>query len=145
MASMTTPTLTLTTATLAGALALAVLIPFATPADAQGRAPAGASEPAAAPAAPAPAATAKPGKTALGGPAAATAAGTQMKRLDGVWVEGPGFKITYGGGYEACTKLCLGTAKCVMVEYYRPERKCNLYDRERPRLKGGSSVVGLRQ
>jgi hypothetical protein len=32
-----------------------------------------------------------------------------------------------------------------MIEFYRPERKCNLYDKVRPRLAGGSSIVGIRR
>ncbi|MDX2158570.1 MAG: PAN domain-containing protein [Hyphomicrobiaceae bacterium] len=68
-----------------------------------------------------------------------------MERLIGVWVEGPGYDITYGGSYDGCARRCLASTKCVMIEFYRPERKCNLYDRERPRLKGGASVVGLRR
>jgi hypothetical protein len=68
-----------------------------------------------------------------------------MERFTGVWVEGGGFNITYGGNYDACAAKCLATAKCVMIEYYRPEKKCNMYDAERPRLKGGSSDVALKK
>jgi hypothetical protein len=31
-----------------------------------------------------------------------------------------------------------------MIEYYRPERKCNLYSSLRPLKSGGSSFVGIR-
>lgn len=75
---------------------------------------------------------------------AATKAGT-IEKLTGVWVEGPGFDIKYGADYDACAARCLGNARCVMIEYYRPEKKCNLYDTVRPRLKGGSSFVGIRK
>ena len=71
--------------------------------------------------------------------------GSSMQRISGVWIEGPGFEITYGGDYAACSKRCLGNAKCAMIEYYRPEKKCNLYDRVRPQLKGGSSDVAIRR
>ena len=77
-------------------------------------------------------------------PAQKTSAPT-MERFAGVWVEGGGFDIKYGGDYEACATRCLATAKCVMIEYYRPEKKCNMYDTERPRLKGGSSDVALKK
>jgi hypothetical protein len=76
-------------------------------------------------------------------PAKTSITGT-LKRFDGVWVEGPGFDITYGGTYQACSKRCLANAKCVMIEFYRPEKKCNLYDSVRKKLKGGLSVVGVR-
>jgi PAN domain len=75
-----------------------------------------------------------------GKPARAT-----LQALTGVWVEGGGYDITYGGTYETCAQRCVGTTRCVMIEYYRPEKKCNLYDRERPRKQGGSSIVGIRQ
>lgn len=78
-------------------------------------------------------------------PTAPVAQGGAIEKLSGVWVEGPGFDITYGKDYEACAARCLGHARCVMIEYYRPEKKCNLYDSERPRLKGGSSFVGIRK
>lgn len=68
-----------------------------------------------------------------------------MQRLSGVWVEGPGFDIGYGGTYDACAAKCLATAKCGMIEYYRPEKKCNMYDGVRPTLKGGSSDVALKK
>ncbi|HRD78647.1 MAG TPA: PAN domain-containing protein [Hyphomicrobiaceae bacterium] len=77
-------------------------------------------------------------------PATLTAAAT-MERLKGMWIEGPGFDITYGAAYEACATRCLANARCRMIEYYRPERKCNLYDTVRPRLKGGSSDVAIRR
>ena len=67
-----------------------------------------------------------------------------LERQSGVWVEGPGYDITYGGTYETCAMRCLAASQCVMIEFYRPERKCNLYSTARPLKKGGSSVVGLR-
>ncbi len=64
--------------------------------------------------------------------------------VTGVWVEGPGFEVTYGGNYDGCAQRCLGNKSCLMIEYYRPERKCNLYNTIRPRKAGGSSIVGIR-
>jgi hypothetical protein len=71
--------------------------------------------------------------------------GARILKIAGVWVEGPGATITYGGTYTACANQCLANPSCLMLEYYRPEKKCNLYREVRPRLKGGSSDVGLRQ
>ena len=68
-----------------------------------------------------------------------------IDRYDGVWIEGPGYEITYGGTYEACTHLCLGQVRCRMVEFYIPEKKCNLYDSSRTQIKGGKSIVGVKQ
>lgn len=80
-------------------------------------------------------------------PAAAQAPGKARASLEmrtGVWVEGPGYDVTYGGSYETCAARCLGAPQCVMIEFYRPEKKCNLYSNVRPLKKGGSSFVGLR-
>ena len=80
-------------------------------------------------------------------PAAAQApakARASLEQRAGVWVEGPGYDVTYGGTYETCAARCLGASQCVMIEFYRPERKCNLYSSMRPLKKGGSSLVGLR-
>jgi hypothetical protein len=68
-----------------------------------------------------------------------------MEKLSGVWVEGPGYDIQYGAHYDACAQRCLASPKCVMLEYYRPEKKCNHYDQMRPRKSGGSSDVGIRR
>lgn len=76
---------------------------------------------------------------------AGSAIGATMERLKGVWVEGPGFDITYGKDYAACSQRCLATPKCAMIEFYRPEKKCNMYDTVRPRLPGGSSDVAIRR
>ena len=73
------------------------------------------------------------------------AAKPSIERLAGVWIDGPGFDITYGKDYDACASRCLANERCVMIEYYRPERKCNLYDTVRPRKPGGSSIVGVRK
>ena len=70
--------------------------------------------------------------------------GPVILKVPGVWVEGPGFEVTYGSTYEGCAQRCLTTPKCLMLEFYRPERKCNLYDTIRARIKGGSSDVGIR-
>lgn len=80
----------------------------------------------------------------LAGPADA-APGTTIEKLAGVWVEGPGFEITYGGTYDSCAQRCLANQRCAMIEFYRPEKKCNLYDAIRPRKNGGSSNVGIRR
>lgn len=68
-----------------------------------------------------------------------------MQRFPGsVWVEGPGFDVSYGLTYESCAAKCLANDKCVMIEFYRPEKKCNLYSSKRPTKKGGSSDVAVR-
>lgn len=80
-------------------------------------------------------------------PTASAAIEKQVAKITpvtGVWVEGPGFEVTYGGNYDGCAQRCLGNKSCLMIEYYRPERKCNLYDTIRPRKVGGSSIVGIR-
>ena len=78
-------------------------------------------------------------------PGATSANTTGIARISGVWVEGPGFDVTYGATYDGCAAKCLALPKCVMLEFYRPEKKCNLYDAMRPRLDGGSSDVGIKR
>ena len=80
-----------------------------------------------------------PPQQATSQPAARIAAQT------GVWIEGPGYDVTHGKSYEVCAARCLQTPRCVMIEYYRPERKCNHYAEVRPRKRGGASIVGVRQ
>lgn len=77
---------------------------------------------------------------------AAAQPGDVMERLpSGVWIEGPGFEVTYGKTYDWCAARCGETAKCVMIEWYRPENKCNLYSTVRPRKSGGSSIVAIKK
>jgi hypothetical protein len=79
---------------------------------------------------------------------AAPAAGPAPVRIlksSGVWIEGPGATVIYGGTYADCAGRCVADTGCQMLEYYRPEKKCNLYREMRPRLKGGSSDVGIKQ
>lgn len=66
-------------------------------------------------------------------------------KLSGAWVGGQGFAVIFGGSYEACAARCLDTPSCMMLEFYRPERRCNLYDSLKPRMTGGASIVGIRQ
>ncbi len=86
------------------------------------------------------------GALALHAGTATAKPGESMEKLAGVvWVEGPGYDVTYGGNYEKCVARCLGVSKCVMIEYYRPELKCNLHSSLRPRKSGGSSYVAIRK
>ena len=78
------------------------------------------------------------------GPSGANS-GAAIEKVSGVWVEGRGYDVTYGGTYDSCAARCLAAAKCVMIEFYRPEKKCNLYDQMRPHKTGGASKVGIRR
>jgi hypothetical protein len=73
------------------------------------------------------------------------AAKPRMERFSGVWIDGPGYDIVYGGPYDVCAARCLATTACAMIEYYRPEKKCNMYKAPRPRLQGGSSDVAIKR
>ena len=70
---------------------------------------------------------------------------SSIEKATGMWVEGPGFDINYGGTYDRCAERCLATSSCVMIEYYRPEKKCNMYDAVRPLKSGGASIVGTKK
>jgi hypothetical protein len=76
---------------------------------------------------------------------AQTPAKATMQKTTGMWVEGPGYDIKYGGTYEECATRCLAASACVMIEYYRPEKKCNMYDTVRPLKTGGLSIVGTKK
>lgn len=87
----------------------------------------------------------KPTDRSSGGSTTAAKPGSIMQRLPaGQWVEGPGFNVTYGQAYESCAAKCIANLQCVMIEYYRPEKKCNLYSSKRPTKQGGSSDVAVR-
>jgi PAN domain len=59
----------------------------------------------------------------------------RMDKLADHYVEGPGYvtffhKQTkgYAGTYVECEKYCLADTRCTMIEFYKPLRKCHLYD-----------------
>lgn len=63
------------------------------------------------------------------------AAQVVMQKLPAHYVEGAGYvtffhKETkgYGGTYAECEKNCLADARCKMIEFYKPLRKCHLYN-----------------
>lgn len=97
------------------------------------------------PAAPVSTATSTAGEATTGSSTDSLAIRKKMQRLTGVWIEGPGFDVTYGGSFDGCVQRCLVHKTCAMIEFYRPEKKCNLYDSVRPRRPGGSSDVAIRR
>lgn len=85
------------------------------------------------------------GGQSLLGRAPSTRSDDTIEPLSGVWIEGPGIDVTYGGTYDSCVARCLANTACLLIEFYRPEKKCNLYDELRPRKTGGASNVGIRR
>jgi PAN domain len=77
--------------------------------------------------------------------AAETSVKATIEKTTGMWVEGPGFDIKYGGTYDQCAARCITETTCVMIEYYRPEKKCNMYNSVRPLKTGGDSIVGTKK
>ncbi len=67
------------------------------------------------------------------------------RRPYGEWVEGDGYEVWTGSNYSDCEQRCLADSRCAMMEFHRPERKCNLYRERRAIKSGGSSDVGIRR
>ena len=76
----------------------------------------------------------------------------RIERLSGHYVEGPGYvtyfhqqTAGYAGTYPECERNCLADARCRMIEFYKPLRKCHLYDHTRHSGKAPSADVGLKR
>lgn len=79
--------------------------------------------------------TPRPAEPASSPTQAQARVGVHMNKLADHYVEGPGYVTFfhektrgYGGTYGECEKNCLADARCKMIEFYKPLRKCHLYD-----------------
>jgi hypothetical protein len=87
-----------------------------------------------------------------GGSAAPTATAAVMQKLASHYVEGAGYVTFfhnqtkgYGGTYAECEKNCLADARCKMIEFYKPLRKCHLYDHIKWSGKSKDAEVALKK
>jgi hypothetical protein len=85
-------------------------------------------------------------------PAATPATSISMKKLGDHYVEGPGYVTFfhqqtkgYGGTYAECEKNCLADARCKMIEFYKPLRKCHLYNHVKWSGKSRDADVALKE
>ncbi len=85
-------------------------------------------------------------------PAKAAAPAASMEKLAAHYVEGPGyvtffFKQTkgYAGTHAECETNCLADSKCQMIEFYKPLRKCHLYNHTKWSGKSGDADVALKK
>ena len=64
-----------------------------------------------------------------------SASGTtgDFRKLTRHYVEGEGYDTTLESSYDACSRRCLNEDRCRMFEFYKPKRKCNLFDHTRAR------------
>ena len=53
---------------------------------------------------------------------------TKLKILKRRSAPGEGFDTTFDSDYASCEARCLTSSRCQMIELYKPEAKCNLYD-----------------
>lgn len=54
-----------------------------------------------------------------------------MRKLTRHYVEGEGYDTTDGSSFDECSKRCLNDGRCRMMEFYKPKKKCNLFDHTR--------------
>lgn len=56
---------------------------------------------------------------------------TKLKVLKRRSSPGEGFDTTFDSDYASCEARCLASERCQMIELYKPEAKCNLFDHKR--------------
>lgn len=81
---------------------------------------------------------------ALHGPAAAEPA-VFIEKLASHYVEGPGYVTHWGGTYDQCDRRCVADQRCVMIEFYKPQKKCHLYDHTRFSGRSDAADVGMKR
>ena len=42
-----------------------------------------------------------------------------------------GYATALDSSYDDCSRRCLDDGRCLMFEFYKPKRKCNLFDHTR--------------
>jgi PAN domain len=64
-----------------------------------------------------------------------------MRRLADSYVIGEGYETHRRASADLCQTLCVGDTTCAMSEFYKPERKCNLYSHRNTRAASGNSAI----
>ena len=72
-------------------------------------------------------------QTGPGVSSGSSASGTtrEFRKLTRHYVEGEGYATTLDSSYDDCSRRCLDDGRCLMFEFYKPKRKCNLFDHTR--------------
>jgi PAN domain len=68
-----------------------------------------------------------------------------LRHVTGRFVEPDGDRLYSTTNYAECAAVCQRDAACVMVEFYRSGRKCNVFYRTVPTKPGGDADIGYRQ
>jgi hypothetical protein len=68
-----------------------------------------------------------------------------IRRHANSFVEGEGYDTTRTGSYSECEQRCAADNSCVMLEFYKPDRKCNLYANRRSIGSASTADVGVKQ
>ena len=68
----------------------------------------------------------------------------RMEKHSKAWVDGNGFDVKFGDSYEKCAKRCIEMRACVMLEYYLPKKKCNIYSKQHRIEKDGDGFVAVK-
>lgn len=64
-----------------------------------------------------------------------------MRRLANSYVVGKGYDTITRSTVQDCEDYCLGDRQCRMMEFFRPENKCNLYSHRNTRQAEGSAAL----
>ena len=69
-----------------------------------------------------------------------------MRRLTDSYVVGEGYDTILRSHVSDCEDYCLQDRQCRMMEYFRPEKKCNLYSHRNTRpAEGNAALVGVKE
>jgi hypothetical protein len=68
-----------------------------------------------------------------------------IRRYTNTYVEGEGYRVVTSSSYAACERLCAGDSSCRMLEFHKPDAKCNLYNHTRTSGSATTADVGIKQ
>ena len=69
-----------------------------------------------------------------------------LRRLSDSYVIGEGYDTFTRSNVAECETVCKDDASCKMFEFFKPERKCNLYSHRSTRYaSGNTAIVGVKE
>ena len=61
------------------------------------------------------------------------------------YIEGDGYSTKTAASFAQCEQRCIADQRCLAMEFYRPERKCNLFEAIKNPLASNDADVGIKQ
>ena len=78
-------------------------------------------------------------------PASASRSGATLILYANRYVDGEGYETTLNSSYDQCAERCVADSRCRMIEFYGPDRKCNLFNHSKMAGESKVASVGMKR